>query len=310
MGKRGIFSLLGALIAFAASGCSPEYSAERMYWHAQRAAEPVSKDPLNATPQQASRAIEGFQAVVDRAGGTSSAARAQFAIGSLHMMRQEYALARDAYKLAIRNYGQYRQFAYAARIALIKAYQALNDRSGALAAYKEIISEHPWTAIGIEAPLLLAESARRQGAAQEAEANLRAAAAHYQRLAGHAPSKEADLRIRGQLLSTYQRLGEWDKAVEILEDLSREKDGVNRPMVLLTMAALYETQLHRQGQARAIYQQLVKDYADQPAGQEAARRLEGLSLAGKIPESAEAAPAIPEKLLILPQIEESVEELP
>ena len=197
-------SLFGVLIVLAVAGCSPEYSGERLYWYAELAARPVSKDPVKASPEQAADAIKGFEGVIQRAGGTVSAARAQFAVGSLHMMRQEYPQAREAFRLVTRNYGHYRQFAYAARIMLVKIYEAEHDRPGVIAAYKEIISEHPWTAIGIQAPLLLAETAKRQGDNQEAEAALQEAVTHYESLAAKAPSKEAGLRIRGQLAAALR----------------------------------------------------------------------------------------------------------
>lgn len=266
------------LFLFAAVvGCSAEYKAERLYWQAERAALAASKDPVNATAEQVAKAIKGFERVIDKAPGTVPAARAQFAIGSVYLIRREYAKARRAYDQVVRNYWQFNELAFGARLAIAKSFEAEQNQLAMVAAYRDVAEQHPWTAQGLEAPLAIARSLAGRGMTEEAADAYQYAITHYQHLTDNAPTAELASRAKGQLIVVYQQLKEWGKALKLLDELAQTGKGINRPMILLAVATIHETRLNQKQQSKALYEQLVKEYPQDPAGKAAAERLKQLA---------------------------------
>lgn len=274
------FAALLIVLAAGAYGCSAEYDAEKLYWRAERQALPVSKNPSAASDEQMLAAVKAFESVVQQAAGTVSAAKSQFALGSLYAIRKDYPKAIEAYQLVIRNHSQFQDFLFAARIALANIYRIQQDRHNLIAVYKDISQYHPWSVLGLEVPLILADDAASQahGDVDAGVTAYQAAAAYYINLFDKAPSEALTLRAKAQLVVVFQRLNKWAEAAALLEELAASKaNSVNRPMVMLTLASLYETKLKNPERAWQVYEQLAAEHADLPVGKAAAERLKAMA---------------------------------
>ena len=212
--------------ALFSSGCSAEYSAERLYWHAEQKTLAVSMDPVHATPDQVEEAVKVLEKVVQKSAGNLSAAKAQFAIGSLYAIRKQYPQAREAYERVIRNHGQFPGILFATRVALANLYRAERNHDGLVAVYRQFIQFHPWTPIGLEAPLLLAQDVEQQATdknSSEVQKAYQSTLEYYFGLIGKAPSEGLTLRVKGYLARVYQRLGKSQDATKLLAELENSR---------------------------------------------------------------------------------------
>jgi len=255
------------------SGCSASYNSERLFWKASQLNVPILKDPQAASPAQFTEAIAAFQRVIDDTPGTIWAARSHVAIGSLHALQREYDAAREMYGLVLQNYHRFSDLALGARYAMAKTYEAQRDWEPAAKVYRDIADYHPWSVAGIEAPLYIA---RVYGERQDSAASTKAyerAASHYTKLIPNAPNPELEAQARGFLALVYQRLGDWDRAIETLQKMLVSAAQVNRPMVLLTLGSIYGAKLNDTENATAAFTALAEEFPDHPFGKVAKAHL-------------------------------------
>ena len=281
-------ALLALLIVPFMSGCSTNYDGERLYWKAQQyQTKTISKDPKKATPEQYATAIQMNERVLQRAAGTVWAAKSQVAIGSLYALQEQYDEARDAFRLVLQNYNGQRELCLNARLGIAKTYEAQQRWDEAVAAYQQISDYHAWTRMGLEAPLYIATIYRRQGESEQAAKAHERAIHFYTKMIPDAPTPEAATVAKNYLAMAYQWGSDWAKAVEVLEEIVDAPAGVDRPMVLLTMASLYQTKLDNLPKAEAAYRRLVQEFPEHPFGKVARNQLEQLG------QPVEAAPEQP-----------------
>lgn len=286
------------LLLLAGAGCSSSYTGEWLFWRAQQANAPILKQPNQATPQQYARAIAAFEHVVRRVPGTVWAARAQMAIASLCAMQQQYKAARTAYELVLRNHGQEKELCLAALAAIAKTYEVENDWDGAVKAYRELSDLFPLSRMGMEAPLYVALVYERRQQPEEARQAYERAARVYSKLAVQAPSERLEIQLKGYLALSYQRLQKWAEAIRILEGLLDVPEGVNRPLVLLTLGTLYELKLSDRERAQTAYEQLLTEFPEHPFGKSAKLKLEHLGIT-MLP-MGPSAPSAPSGAVTLP----------
>ncbi|MBI4355961.1 MAG: tetratricopeptide repeat protein [Candidatus Omnitrophica bacterium] len=275
------------LTLLTANGCSATYNGERLFWKAQQFSAPIGKDPSKATAAQFAQAVTLHEAVIRAAQGTSWAARAQFAIGSLQALQQHYPQAREAYALVVQNYPQHPDYALSARLAAARTYEAEQLWEEAAKMYYELADYHPWSRVGLEALIYVAAHYERDGKREQAEHIYERAVRHYLKRLAEAPSRELASQIRVYLSMAYQRLEKWEEAAKTLEELAQQSVGINRPLVLLTLASLYQTKIHHPQQAAGIYLKLSEEFPDHPLAQTAKTQLERLDA----PAAPTAAPA-------------------
>ena len=290
---RLIRRILGIALAVTAVGCSESYSSERLFWKAQQLTVPIMQHPNSATPEQIAQSVEAFTRVIRRTPGTMWAARAQLIIGTLHAMGKKYNKAREAYGLVLQNYNQYGDLCLRARYSTAKTFEAEQKWEEALKVYRDIAEYHTWTPLGLEAPLYIASVYEKRQQAEQAKMAYERASRIYLRLIPEAPSPEMAIQVKGYLTIAYQRLGEWDKAIALLEELTTLPAGqqVNRPLILLTLGSIYQAKLQNSTKAGDAYTKLLQEFPAHPFGKVAKAQLDALGLPA--PTSAPAKSARP-----------------
>jgi hypothetical protein len=236
-------------------GCSADYTAERLYWNAQRVRDAAAQDPGQIKFDAVQSA---FESVIARGGGTVWAARAQLAIGQLWQAQGQHALAREAYQLVVYNYSQYAGMSLEARAAIAASFAAEGRWAEASTAYGELATYHPWSVPGLEAPLAVAaETARRDPA--QAEAAYERAAKRYEQMASQAPTLALRAQAQGYLAVVQHRRGRPDESMRVLEELmTKNASPVNRPLLLLTLSAMARAQGPEAARAAAAYERMVR----------------------------------------------------
>ena len=290
----GVAGMLPLLIAVAAasmlSGCSASYNGERLFWKAEQVSAPLLAQADQASPEKIAAAIRAYQRVIRDTPGTEWAARAYLAIGSLQGMQKHYDEARDTYGLVLREYGAYDALNLIARVAIAKSYE-LNARwDEAITAYEDLAFHHPWSKIGLEAPIYIPTLYERQGRHDDANDAYNKAVVAYIKLIAFAPSIEMAAQVKGYLAYCYQQLGRWDAATKTLEELAKmPTTGVNRPLILMTLGSIYQAKLADPNRAKTAYTALANEFPDHPLGRTAKMRLEHLGI-GIVPHSAPTTP--------------------
>lgn len=275
---------------FVLTGCSANYTGERLFWKAQQLQAVIVKDPAKASPEQFAAAVSAFDRVIQKVPGTMWAARAQVSIGSLYAMERQYEKARAAYALVLQNYNQYKQFCLAARLATARTYELEQNGPEAITVYKDISEYYPWSVPGLESPLHIARMYEQRKDTEAATQAYERAVRMYTRLLPDAPTPELTMQIKGYLTLAYQRLGQWEDAVHLLQELAAMKSGVNKPLVLLTLASIYQTKLKETQKAQAVYTQLVEEFPTNPFAKAAKSQLERMG--APVPETPVETPAV------------------
>lgn len=284
--------LLVAILALAASGCSADYKGERLFWKAEQLNAPIVKQPKEATPAQYAKAIDAFQQVVQIAPDTLWAPRAHMAIGKLYVLQIQYEKAREVYALVLQNYNQYKDLCLAARMARAKTYEAEQNWDEAIKVYRDIMDYHAWSQSGMEAPLYIARLYEQRKMTDEATAAYERAVKAYTKLIIGAPSPDLAIHVKGYLVIAYQRLTRWEDAVKTLEDLLSitTAQGMNRPLALMTLGAIYQTKLRDVDKAQSAYAALASEFPEHPLGKAAKAQLTRLG-ASVSPRTSPLAPA-------------------
>jgi tetratricopeptide (TPR) repeat protein len=268
--------LRGVGLSLVLAGCSAAYNGERLFWKAQRLRAPLLKDPSRATPEQFAAAIAAFETVIRRTPETRWAARAQLAIGSLYAAQRQWDEARVAYALVVQNHHKWTPECLKARTATARLYEAEGRWEEAVGMYREIADFHTWSSLGLEVPLYIARGYEQRGRSREATDAYRRAVDEYTRWIAQAPSAQLGTQVKEHLALAHQRLGQWERALEVLTELASRETGVNRPLVLLTLGTIYETKMDDREKAQATFAKLLEEFPTHPFGELARAHLERL----------------------------------
>jgi tetratricopeptide (TPR) repeat protein len=288
-GAAGAFICI-AVLAGSVGGCSPSYNGERLFWKAQQSSEAIVKDPAKATPQDYRKAIDGFQQVVTKVPGTTWAGKAQLAIGSLYALQKDFDKAREAYTLVLRNHGNQKEQALSARYAIAKTYELESRWDDAIKLYGEIADLHTWSRMGLEAPLYIGALHQKLNRTEEAAKAFDRAVRVYTKLIPEAPNPGMQSQLRGYVAAAYQQQGKYAEALAVLEEMARS-EGVNRPLLLMTIGSLYQVRLSSPEKAKETYLQVVNEFPNDPLAKTARERLAKLGMpAESIPQAPAPAP--------------------
>lgn len=271
----------GALVCLGISllGCSAGYQGERLFWKAQRLSRPILEQAAEADGAAYDQAAEALARVTRAAPDTIWAARAYFETGRLREQQAAYDAARAAYEQVLVNYRRHTDLCISAYLRIAKTHQVQEHWEEVIETFQALSETFRWSNPGLEAPLWIGELYESLGQHERAVQAYDRAALWYTRWIPEAPSPERVGRIRRHLVSVYQRLGRWDRAVSVLEALIRQPDGIeDRATALLTLATLYQTKLENPEKSRAVYETILKEFPDQPISQEATLRLQELGL--------------------------------
>ena len=259
------------------SGCSASYNGERLYWNAQQLERQITKDPGTATPAQYAKAVAAFERVIKEAPSTSWAAQAQFVIGSLQAVQKKYDQARASYALVLQNYNRFQQMALNARMAVARTYEEQEDWDAVIKAYRDIADYHPFSQPGVQVPFRIGAVLEAHGKPGQAAPAYESAVRAYQKLIAESPSPEMTIQLNGMLAAIYQKLERWDEAAKTLEEVAVIPEGVNRPLVLLTLASMYDNKLNDPERARHAYERMVTDFPTHPLAKAAKIQLDRIN---------------------------------
>lgn len=282
-----VVAALSLLALATTAGCSRSYNGERLFWQAQRLSASIAEDPKKATPQDYRAAEAAFQKVISGAPGSTWAGKAQLAIGSLHALQKDFEKARAAYTLVLQNHSNQKDVALSARYAIAKTFEVEEKWDEAVKMYDQIADFHTWSRMGLEAPLYIGAIYQKINQRQQATAAFERAVRAYTKLIPQSPTPQAQAQVKGYLGAALQQLGKWPEAVAVLEEMS-VVEGVNRPLILMSMGSMYQARLSDPEKAKASYLKVMQEFPQHELAKVARERLIKLGV------PAESLPALPE----------------
>lgn len=246
-------------------GCSENYQGERLFWKAEQIAKPILAAKDAPSGPQVTRAVAALTRVIRESPETSWAPRAHLLIGTLQLKQRHFNDARQAFQYILQNYSQYRELCQQARAIIAKSFEGEQRWPEAQAMYWELAEYHPLSRLGLEAPLYVAAVLQRRGETAAAVKARERAIKHYLKLIQDAPNPEIATAVKSFLVLGYQQAARWTEAVAVLEELTRAPGtAVNRPLILITLASIYQLKLEQPDKARAVYLDLSAEFPDHP----------------------------------------------
>jgi len=166
-------------------------------------------------------------------------------------------------------YGEDQAVAAQARFLSAKELMKINQGAEAVRRLRSLTADFPRTALGLQAPMEIAEYYGRIGNTTAEQATLREAAAEYERvvqdLSGTRSQQMLILTALDRLASVRVRLQDWDAAVDAL---SRRADNYpadpGSPLALLQAAAIREVKMGDPKGSIALLQRMAERYPKHP----------------------------------------------
>jgi len=243
---------------------NPTYSAERILWPVQIAAQKIAKDPASAPPALVEGTHHKLQGIIQRYPGSKSAAQAQFLAAGIHAARGEYPQALAAYQRVLSDYpgmtlhviSSYRA------IARIHLNQKLFEK--ALDTYRTLLSKYPMDVRVMDVPQLMM-SVSRHNAPDAGAAALRFAVEYYQdAIRQSKPGSTLYLIAQQRLAGCHVLADQWEEAAQAYESLvityyKRTKEVI---YWMRNVEELGKRRLNQPGRAHQLALEFAQRYPD------------------------------------------------
>ena len=238
----------------------------------------ILADPQRASSVQVAQAIGALEAVIQQVPGRYGAGLAEEALGRVYLALGEPAKARGYFTHIVWYYHQYSDMGVMALIYIGRTYEAEQNWEAAEKAYKAIDDQYQWSPLWLGAPLFVGEMYDRHGDRQRAAEAYQRAVSLLQYRAERAPSPEVEAKIKMELATAHERLGQWAQAAAVLEPLESSSEAeVDRAAVLMRLGELYAVPGRDAAKARAALTRLVQEFPAHPRAGEARTQLERLA---------------------------------
>lgn len=260
---KKIFALIIFICAFTVlSGCSPDhYVIEKLYWHAQKQAGQIFKNPHASPPKELERAVSALNKFIHDHPQNNLSIDAEFTIARLYIVKEEYDKARAQLKMLLDKYSKSETICSEAVFLIANSYEIENKWDLAIGKYKKIMQEYPKTLKGLSAPIYIAQHYKVKYQPDKMLAAYQEAAAHYKALAKEYPDSPLAYNAYTLTAECYIEIKDGQNTIDTFNTIIRNFKGkFNLDAVLLNMALTYENVLKDTVKAKETLQTLLKDY--------------------------------------------------
>ncbi len=280
MRKYIVFYLM-VLIAMT-YGCSAEYSAERLYFRAEKLAQTIIRDPQAVPTGQFEEAINAFQEIIAEYPGTNKAAESRFMIGELYLANKDYEKARVEFSRVMDNYSNITWLCANAQFSIGLSYECEGNWDKAFPEYQKVADTYPATPQGLRAPIYIAQYFVRSKDNTKAEIAFKKATVQYEKIITEHPNPMLEGIALDYIAMSYSYLKNWEDAIEALKSLiEHNPDGPKAPTSLLTIGAIYEDKLSQPKKAQEIYQDFINKYPRSKIAEVAKKKIDDLHSSGR-----------------------------
>jgi tetratricopeptide (TPR) repeat protein len=268
----GWFVLAG--LVYAAVAIRPSRpDGQALLQQANELGEPLIEKGQEAPAARVREAARAYKQVIKAAPGSKRAAEAEESTGRLYLAVGDPGKARQSFERIPWYYPRHRDMSVMAMIYTARSYEAEGNWDAAAETYRSIKWYHPFTTLGMQSPLYLAEMHERRGDRLAAVNAYRDAIVEYLRRLSNAPNLAFKVKVKGYLAIAYRRLQETARAQQVIEELMALREQSPRPDVLMALGWVFDELLEHPVPASVFYGDLVSRYPDDPLASDALKEL-------------------------------------
>ncbi len=262
---------------FLSVGCGYEYSAEKLYWKANKFSDQIFLNPKGTPAMQYEKTIAVFRKVIENYPQSKKAQESQFKIGQLYFVWEKFSQAIKEYEKLLQNYSKETMLCSSAQFAIGNCYEQQGNWKEALAVYREVFNNYRNTSLGLEIPLYIVQHYQNNNQTAEAEESLQEAVTDYQEIITDNPKSQIAYIAYDYITICYVRLNQWHKAIESLEKLIDDyPDSPKTAETLITIGTIYQDNLKQSEKANMVYQKFLKKYPKHILADEIRARIKNL----------------------------------
>ncbi|MBM3254109.1 MAG: tetratricopeptide repeat protein [Candidatus Omnitrophica bacterium] len=258
------------------TGCDTGiYSAEKRYWHASRKFNMLMQNLKNAKSQDYQTVIDAFREIPIRYPSWANSPKAQFNIGQLYAIQNNFPKARAEFEVILKEYPSNIDICATALFSIAAIYEKEEKQEKAIDTLNKLMSNYPNTYSALQAPLYIAQHYKNKAQAQEASVAYAAALKKYQKIIKDNPKTLGAVLAEDLAIACYADQGEWYEAIDYLDSLVRDYPDVPlAPKALFTIGLIYQDQLKQPQNALESYRKLINKYPQNPLVKPAEKQIE------------------------------------
>lgn len=259
-----LISFLAIAILFSIAGCDAgAYSAEKRFWNASREFDRLMRNVERARPEDYQKVIDAFRDITVRYPTWENSARAQFNIGQIYAIQNNFPQARAEFGVILEEYPVNVDICATALFATATIYEREDSWDKAKETLDKLIADYPNTYSALQAPLYIAQYYKRKAAVAEAEAAYEAALEKYKQIIKDNPKTFGAVLTVDFVVSCYGDRDMWNEAIDYLNGLAGDyADSPLAPKALFAIGLIYQNQLEEPKAALDYYRKLIDRYAD------------------------------------------------
>ncbi len=221
--KKILVVVCGLCFIASLTGCSRQYSAEKLYWQAGQTARKVQAEKKDKEAKLSSEEIEviinAYRKVVEKCPLTPPAARAQLIITQAYLSQEEFEKAQQE---LIKITQDYRNMAPQARFMVGSIYEQQGDWDKAVIEYEKVMDLYGATTPGLQTPIYIAKHYQEENQSTKADDAYSEAARRYKQNITDYSGTSLEPALRNYLGMTYYHQGKWTDAVDVWQGIARD----------------------------------------------------------------------------------------
>jgi tetratricopeptide (TPR) repeat protein len=218
--KKTLITLFGFLIlahmVLSIINAKSEYQAERAIWKVNREFAKISKDPTSVPEVSFEKVAKDYERFTKQYPKTVLTPIAHLLIGRVYATAGNYAKSREIYEEVAAKYKDKAEISSQAVFEISRTYFLEKKQQDVISTYVRIRDNYPFTEIGFQVPILIAEYYANIGDSEGSQKALNDAVDYYKKLSDKYKNSEVEFNALRSVAICYIAAKKWDKAVETL----------------------------------------------------------------------------------------------
>ena len=171
----------------------------------------------------------------------------------------------EEYKKVIENYPASKRVSSEALFAIGDIYQRKHEEEKAGVYFNKTLEDYPHTKAALKIPLYLARFYKGEKRTEESNSAYNEAIKRYTSIINEDPNDLKAIPALDYLLACFADAGRWGEAVVVLSNIVDEHPkSASALKALFIMWRIYERPLDNEEKAKAIYEEMIRKFPDNP----------------------------------------------
>lgn len=256
------------------------FSAEKLFFKGEKIKQNILTNPEIASPEDYEKAEQAYREIIDKFSSgyedqkqiKGIVRRSWLTLAQLALMQKKDNETMQIYKEIIKRSPEDIELCAVAQFSLAQLYERANQFDDAIAAYQIVFQDYPPVLSDtllpnlniLNTPLYMARLYRQKENVLMADQQYEQARNYYSDVMQKYPESDVSLAAQNQIAMTYGDQGNWNKAVEVLNDMIFQySDDPKIIGTMFTLGTLYFQQLGEQEKALETFQQILQKFPEE-----------------------------------------------